>query len=140
MYALGGKDYGQNQLLDFQISIIWGQTPNDHECPVWDAKLLFPSVCAPKKIIKLVESTCRTILWNGQCQLSKRAIVAWEKVCIPKSDGDQNVINIHTWNKAAICKQLWAMAQKKDTMWVKWVYYYYLKHATIEDSPVPKQA
>lgn len=94
----------------------------------------------PKKIIKLVESTCRTFLWTGQSQLSKRALVAWEKICMPRSAGGLNVLDIFTWNKVAICKQLWDVAKKKDTMWVKWVYIYYLKHTGIEQAQIPQQA
>lgn len=47
---------------------------------------------------------------------------------MPKSVGGLNVMNILLWNRAAICKQLWALAHKKDTLWVKWVHCYYLKH------------
>lgn len=94
----------------------------------------------PKKIIKLIESTCRTFLWTGQCHLSKRALVSWDKVCMPKSTGGLNVIDIYVWNKAAICKQLWVVAQKKDVMWVKWIHCYYLKHHSLETANVPSQA
>ncbi|XP_070044997.1 uncharacterized protein [Nicotiana tomentosiformis] len=58
----------------------------------------------PKKITKLIEAICRSFLWIGDSSISKKALLAWEKVCQPKSAGSFNVMNISLWNKAAISK------------------------------------
>ncbi|XP_075085145.1 uncharacterized protein LOC142168364 [Nicotiana tabacum] len=58
----------------------------------------------PKKITKLIEAMCRSFLWTGEGSISKKALLAWEKVCLPKSAGGFNIMNIAVWNKAAICK------------------------------------
>ena len=54
----------------------------------------------PKKIIKLVEAVCRSFLWTGTGEISRKALVAWERVCQPGSAGGLNVINLQLWNKA----------------------------------------
>lgn len=45
----------------------------------------------PKKVLKHIESICRTFLWTGKEEVSRKAPVAWEKVCDPKSAGGLNV-------------------------------------------------
>lgn len=57
----------------------------------------------PAKIIKLIEG-----------QITKKALMAWEKVCGPKAMGGMRLINIQIWNKAAITKLCWDLAHKKD--------------------------
>ncbi|KAG5618655.1 hypothetical protein H5410_018479 [Solanum commersonii] len=47
-----------------------------------------------QKTIKLVEATCRSYLWSGEAQIIKRALVAWDKICLPKGAGGLNIINI----------------------------------------------
>lgn len=58
----------------------------------------------PQKVIKLIEATCRSYLWTGEATISRRALVAWEKICLPKGVGGLNVLNLRIWNQAAICK------------------------------------
>lgn len=59
---------------------------------------------------------------------------------MPRSAGGLNLISLLNWNKAAICKLLWAMTQKKDVLWVKWVHSYYVKCGDLVDIPIPTQA
>ncbi|KAK4369245.1 hypothetical protein RND71_013037 [Anisodus tanguticus] len=54
-----------------------------------------------KKILKQVEATCRSFLWNRGTELSKRASLAWERVCYPKSAGGFNVIDDMVFPKQA---------------------------------------
>ena len=41
----------------------------------------------PAKIIKVIEGLCRSYLWSGVGDVIKTALIAWEKVCCPKSEG-----------------------------------------------------
>lgn len=81
----------------------------------------------PQKVIKLIQAACRTFLWTGKSNASKRALVAWDKLCLPKAAGGWNLTCIKLWNQAAICKLLWNIAKKKDKLWVKWVHEFYIK-------------
>lgn len=60
-------------------------------------------------------------------ELGERALLAWDKVCYPRSAGGLNVLDITSWNKAAISKLLWNLCVKKDKLWVKWIHAYYGK-------------
>ncbi|XP_075074605.1 uncharacterized protein LOC142162181 [Nicotiana tabacum] len=42
--------------------------------------------------------------------------------------------------KAAVTKHLWAVAKKKDCLWIKWIHTFYIKHHTLEHMPIPKNA
>lgn len=94
----------------------------------------------PKRILKLVENSCRTFLWTGSVAISKRALVSWENVCQSRAAGGLNVLNMFRWNKAAVMKQLWALANKKDCLWVKWVRIFYMKQESLDNFEIPKNA
>ncbi|XP_075095435.1 uncharacterized protein LOC142173708 [Nicotiana tabacum] len=72
-------------------------------------------------------------------EASKKALRAWDKLCLPKSTGGLNLLNIHLWNKAAMCKLLWKLSKKKNILWVKWIHIYYGKEDSMWDK-FPKQA
>ncbi|XP_049362756.1 uncharacterized protein LOC125827501 [Solanum verrucosum] len=48
----------------------------------------------PAKIIKLIEGHCKSYLWSGFGYVIKKALVAWERVCCPKSTGSMGLINM----------------------------------------------
>jgi len=94
----------------------------------------------PQKVLKLIQTACRVFLWTGEFGISKRALIAWEHICLPKSAGGWNVIDLHCWNQAALSKQLWNLSNKKDVLWVKWVHEYYIKGRNVLLMEVPSQA
>ncbi|XP_019254595.1 PREDICTED: uncharacterized protein LOC109233241 [Nicotiana attenuata] len=94
----------------------------------------------PKKIIHMVTIACRTFLWTGSTEISKRSLVAWEKLCMPGSAGGLGILDFYSWNKAALCKILWAISTKKDILWVKWIHNFYIKNRNISTMATPKQA
>lgn len=69
-------------------------------------------------------------------EMTKKALIAWDKLCQPVSTGGLNFINIELWNQAAICKLLWSVCQRKEKMWIIWVHTYYIKGRSVwETSP-----
>ncbi|XP_059294566.1 uncharacterized protein LOC132047555 [Lycium ferocissimum] len=94
----------------------------------------------PQKIIKLIEAICRSYLWTGQATVSRRALVAWERVCLPQAAGGLNILNMKLWNQAAISKLLWALSQHKEKLWITWVHTYYIKNQNMFTMAIPKQA
>lgn len=60
----------------------------------------------------------------GDANISKRALVSWNKICLPKGAGGLNIINIKIWNQAAICNLLWALSQNKKKLWITWIHTY----------------
>ena len=81
----------------------------------------------PAKLIKVIEGLCKSYLWSGVGYVTKKALIAWEKVCCPKSEGGMGLINMRIWNRAAIAKLCWDLANKEDKLWIKWIHTYYIK-------------
>jgi hypothetical protein len=47
---------------------------------------------------------------------------------------------LNCWNQAALSKQFWNLANKKDVFWGKWVHEYYIKERNVLPMEVPSQA
>lgn len=75
----------------------------------------------PRKVLNDIDHMCRAYLWSGEVYSGKAGYVAWPKVCMPKQAGGLGLRNINVWNIAAMGKYLWAVAKKKDSLWLKWV-------------------
>ncbi|XP_049365284.1 uncharacterized protein LOC125830123 [Solanum verrucosum] len=69
---------------------------------------------------------------------SKKALIAWEQVCRPRTTRGLNILDAQTWNKAAISKLLWNLCVKKYRLWVKWVHQYYGKQGTLWGVEAPQ--
>uniref|UniRef100_A0A803PKT9 Reverse transcriptase zinc-binding domain-containing protein n=1 Tax=Cannabis sativa TaxID=3483 RepID=A0A803PKT9_CANSA len=82
----------------------------------------------PKKVIKEIEAICRSFLWIVKDMMAGAGCISWEKICTPKREGGLGIMNIALWNIAAMAKHVWAVANKKDNLWVKWVHCVYIKH------------
>lgn len=67
----------------------------------------------PQKVLNVIQIMRSNFLWTGDINASRRALVAWDKLCLSKFVGSWNIINLTLWNKAAIRKLLWCLAQKK---------------------------
>lgn len=51
-----------------------------------------------------------------------------------------NVINLCVSNRAAILKQLWDVARRKECLWIRWVHSYYIKNNDVNRVLLPKNA
>lgn len=83
----------------------------------------------PQSVLKELEQKCRRFLWGGDDSHRKTPLIAWDMVCLDKKSGGLNIKDCRNWNIAAIGKLVWAVSNKKDTLWVKWVNAVYLKGA-----------
>lgn len=88
----------------------------------------------------MIQSACRTFLWTGRNEVSRRALIAWEKVILPKQDGGLNIGNLKVWNQAAICKLLWNIHQQKNRTWIRWIHGYYIKGRDVFEMSIPQQS
>lgn len=57
----------------------------------------------------------------------KLVMVAWRKVCQPKSIRGLGFRDVFAWNLASMGRYVWEIAAKKDSPWVKWINSVYLK-------------
>ncbi|MDV3201054.1 MAG: reverse transcriptase family protein, partial [Sweet potato little leaf phytoplasma] len=85
----------------------------------------------PKAVLKGVERKCKELLWGLDSNDHYHASVAWEFVCRPKQNGGLNFKNTVLWNITTLGKQVWHIAAKKDSLWVRWISSIYLKNQDI---------
>ncbi|XP_062112512.1 uncharacterized protein LOC133823677 [Humulus lupulus] len=81
----------------------------------------------PKQLLRDIEAICRAFLWKGLAKTQGSGLVAWSSVCTPKAAGGLGFRKISEWNIASLGKYVWAIASKKDNLWVKWIHSIYLK-------------
>nr|XP_016449081.1 PREDICTED: uncharacterized protein LOC107774127 [Nicotiana tabacum] len=55
-----------------------------------------------KKIIHFIEAICKRFLWTGYAEPTKKALIAWDKLCLPKVAEGLNFTNVEIWNKVSI--------------------------------------
>lgn len=67
------------------------------------------------------------LLWSSTYNSLKPRYVAWDKLNEPQNNGGLGIRNVAMWNKSAMGKQVWNIAQKADNLWVKWVSVVYIK-------------
>lgn len=70
----------------------------------------------PAKVLKTIYVYCKKFVWSGSNIITKKALVAWDKVCTLMSMGGLNLINIKLWNQAAQIKICWDITHKQDKM------------------------
>lgn len=75
----------------------------------------------PKLGLKGITAICRNFLWDGKVATNRSPLMAWDLVCRPKREGGLGITEYIRWNKAAIAKYVWNIAQKADNLWVKWI-------------------
>lgn len=67
----------------------------------------------PQSVLKAVDKKCRDYLWGGNEEKNKISLVAWEKLCVPKSFGGLNIKGSRMWNMASVGKLLWQLLHKR---------------------------
>ena len=88
----------------------------------WASIFLFPHA-----VVENITKLCTNYLWGGYEEFKRIPHISWSSICMPKSQGGIRLQNLLAWNKAIIAKLVWAIASKKDVLWVKWVHGKYLK-------------
>lgn len=82
----------------------------------------------PKEILVQLTKLCRNYLWGGSAEYKNAPHVSWQQACKPKKHGGLGLTDLETWNRAKIASAVWAVAEKRDLLWVKWVHERYLKN------------
>ncbi|XP_074288629.1 uncharacterized protein LOC141613783 [Silene latifolia] len=93
--------------------------------------------CLVERVVSRIRSIgSRKLSYAGRLVLIKTTgidndkdstLVSWDQICQAKKHGGLGVTDIIRWNKAALGKYIWWLAQKKDHLWVKWVHSIYIK-------------
>ncbi|XP_075087887.1 uncharacterized protein LOC107829334 [Nicotiana tabacum] len=86
--------------------------------------------------IQLIQTV--SSLWSGSDTITKKALITWEKICLPKSTRGLNLHNLQVWNNAAIAKTHWDLTHKQDKLWIKWIHAYYIKDQSLGTMTIPQ--
>ena len=86
------------------------------------------SLHIPKKILEHIDKIRRHCLWDQKTEqgIKSNALVAWDKICRPKSRGGMGILNLKVQNEALLLKFLDKFYNRADTPWVTliWNAYY----------------
>ncbi|XP_060200597.1 uncharacterized protein LOC132628856 [Lycium barbarum] len=139
----GGVDMITQQTVLDKLQFSKGSLPFRYLRVPLSTKRLSVMQCMPlidKIMGRVTHWTSKLLTYAGRLQLiktigdtvaSKKALIAWEKLCLPKVAGGLYILHAQTWNKAAVCKLLWNLCRKADKLWVKWVHTYYIKNQSV---------
>uniref|UniRef100_A0A803PR61 Reverse transcriptase domain-containing protein n=1 Tax=Cannabis sativa TaxID=3483 RepID=A0A803PR61_CANSA len=84
-------------------------------------------VIMPKRILKSIEDICRAFLWKGQAVFHGAMAVSWDNICQSKTSGGLGIKKLQLWNKAAMSKYIWAIANNQESLWLRWVNSVYIR-------------
>lgn len=79
------------------------------------------------------------LLWGRSEGHRKVALVAWDRVCVPKKYGGLNIKSCKLWNIGVVGKLLRQLASKKEVLWVNWIHVVYMKDTNNIWEHIPPQ-
>ncbi|KAJ8452547.1 hypothetical protein Cgig2_000136 [Carnegiea gigantea] len=86
----------------------------------------------------LIGQEPRNFLWGGTEDFTRVPHISWANTCKAKKHEGLGIKDFTAWNKATIAKLVWTIANKKDSLWVKWVHGRYIQNKEWWDySPPP---
>ncbi|KAG7560295.1 Reverse transcriptase domain [Arabidopsis thaliana x Arabidopsis arenosa] len=102
--------------LNLINSVLWSI------CNFWLAAFRLPRAC-----IQEIDKLCSAFLWSGKEMSSKKAKIAWEQVCKPKTEGGLGLRNLKEANDVCCLKLIWRIVSNRSSLWVKWIDTYLLR-------------
>ena len=73
----------------------------------------------PNGVTKEVERLCRNYLRGANARYKRILCVSWDSTCQRKKNSGLGIKNLEARSKACITNLVWAVATKKDSLWVK---------------------
>ncbi|KAJ8428966.1 LOW QUALITY PROTEIN: hypothetical protein Cgig2_003297 [Carnegiea gigantea] len=73
----------------------------------------------PTNVVERITQICRDFLWGGTDDYTK---TPYHSSSLEKKYRGLGLKDLAAWNKAVNAKLVWAVAKKKDLLWVKWVH------------------
>ncbi|XP_059076538.1 uncharacterized protein LOC131875856 [Cryptomeria japonica] len=88
---------------------------------------------SPKDVLVSLQETLRSFLWSSNKDGRKKlALVAWDKVCLPKDLGGTRIRNMEKQNLALVDKLVWNLYEKSDSLWTRTMFAKYLNNGPRE--------
>lgn len=77
------------------------------------------TILLPKSTIDKIDRVSRSFLWGSTPQKRKQHLVAWNRVCLPKSEGGLGIRSSLEMNKALLAKVGWRILQNRTSLWAR---------------------
>lgn len=77
------------------------------------------SILLPQSTISQLDKISRSFLWGSTQEKKKQHLVAWKKVCSPKSEGGLGIRSAKHMNKSLIAKVGWRLLQDQSALWAR---------------------
>ncbi|KAG5594674.1 hypothetical protein H5410_035906 [Solanum commersonii] len=90
-------------------------------------------------VLKIVEVYCKSYIRSGTNKITKRVLVSWRKMCLPKAVGG-HLFDLRILNKVIVTKMCWYLANKQDRLWIIWIHAYYVRGKKIQNFPTSQHA
>ncbi|KAM1264145.1 hypothetical protein ACFX2J_033983 [Malus domestica] len=92
----------------------------------------------PKKILRDIEQRVQKFLWFGKLSGHCVAKVAWDDVCLTKSDGGLGIKKLIDWNRALMVRNIWNLLIDEDNVWYVWARIYLLRNMNFWQIKIPQ--
>nr|XP_043615878.1 uncharacterized protein LOC122587778 [Erigeron canadensis] len=89
-----------------------------------------------QRLVHDLECKMRRFLWSQGDLVKGKAKVAWKLLCVPQYEGGLGIRRISDFNKALMTKHVWSLLNRRESLWVKWIYSYRLKERNFWDIPI----
>jgi hypothetical protein len=80
---------------------------------------LFTALAAPKKVIRAIKALQRNFLWSGHQPNKKWALVNWDKLCMPKTQGGLGLRDPGKLNQVMGAKIWWRWLKNPTAAWAQ---------------------
>ncbi|CAA7037229.1 unnamed protein product [Microthlaspi erraticum] len=77
------------------------------------------TIVLPHSTVARLERNARSFLWGDTVEHRKQHLVAWEKVCTPKSKGGLGIRRIQEMNTALLAKLGWRLIHDETSLWAR---------------------
>jgi hypothetical protein len=79
----------------------------------------FSALAAPNFILSAIKTLQRNFLWQGLKAGKKFALISWEKLCRPKTQGGLGIRDPSIMNKVLSAKIWWRWLKRPQDLWAK---------------------
>nr|GEV34821.1 hypothetical protein [Tanacetum cinerariifolium] len=81
----------------------------------------------PSRILLDIEQIMRGFLWSHGNLHKGHAKVAWDVICLPKTEGGLGIRRLDVFNKSSMVTHIWKLINNKESLWVQWIHAYKLQ-------------
>lgn len=85
----------------------------------------------PSSVTEMIDKMCQKFIWGDTNEKKRLHLISWDQIFKPRMEGGLGTRSTNDWCEAGTMKNLWSLAAKKDSLWVRWVHGKYLRNESI---------